>query len=392
MKRYCYILILSLGIMACSEERHEPTGNGAIPGMLTNYVVENYPGVVEISFQVPDEHTAYVMAEYQPVDGMTKQVMASKYSGRLRLEGFANEGEYEVLLYAVGEGEQRSEPTKAYVSPLTPPYLAAYHSLQVGPAFGGFVANYTNDEHTDLTLEVVTKDEKGQWSVIERNVSNLDNVKFTARGYDDVEQTFGFYIRDRWANFSDTLYATITPYDEQLIDMSNFYETNFPTDQYIGHAVGGSRKIGFLFDGSFTQQTSWYTQLTSGVPQHFTIFLQDTYQLSRIKLWQRGGDAYYYQAANPRFFEIYGSMDPDPDGTWDSWTLLGSFENIKPSGDPDGANTPVDNETAEAGEDYEFEVDIPPVRYIRFRTTETWGLQSFVYIAEMEIYGAKVTN
>lgn len=394
MRVYVLVLVLCCGLIACSEERHLPTVPGVKPGTVTSYSVADFSGASEITYDIPDENTAYVLAEYEPVSGVKKEMKASKYKNTLRLEGFAAAGRYNVTLYAVSTDEQRSDPVVVEINPLEPPYKLAFSSLDVGPAFGGFKTAYTNVAQTALMLEVITRNADGEWAVIERSSSALEQARFTARGYASEENTYGFYIRDRWSNFSDTLFADITPYFEQLIDMSGFYETNFPTDQFQGHLTGvaGGRRISFLFDGLFTQTRSWYTQATSGVPQHFTIYLQDTYQLSRIKLWQRGGNDYYYQAANPRHFEVYGSVDPNPDGSWESWTLLATFENMKPSGDPVGANSAEDNATAAAGENYEFDVDIPPVRYIRFRTTETWGLQSFVYIAEMEIYGAKAAS
>ncbi|MBN9267002.1 MAG: hypothetical protein J0I75_20995, partial [Hyphomicrobium sp.] len=36
---------------------------------------------------------------------------------------------------------------------------------------------------------------------------------------------------------------------------------------------------------------------------------------------------------------IYGSNDPNADGSWDSWTFLRTCEAIKPSGSPAGTNT-----------------------------------------------------
>src|SRR5690606_6800577 len=132
--------------------------------------------------------------------------------------------------------------------------------------------------------------------------------------------------------------------------------------------------------------------LNTGVPQHFTIFLQGEYQLSRIKLWQNlNPTTTTYGSANPKHFKVWGSMDPNPDGSFDdSWYLLGEFENIKPSGKPVGDNSAEDIATATAGEEYTFGLDVPPARYIRFETLSTWGQTQHVYITEMALWGGKI--
>ncbi|MBL1409461.1 DUF5000 domain-containing lipoprotein [Sphingobacterium faecale] len=390
MKIYIWILLV-LCVISCKEESHKPSPTGDVPAVIKNYTVQNFHGASEIDFVFEDKVASYILAEYEPVKGIKKEVKASRFGKTLRLDGFEAEGEYTVKLYAVSESERKSAPVIIQVNPLTPPYELAVNSLEAGPAFGGFVVNYKNIEKADLILEVLTKDNFGRWKVVERSNNNIEDTRFVARGYPPHPQDFAFYIRDRWSNLSDTVFKEITPYEEKLIDMSKFYETNFPTDSYEGHLTGvsGGRKISFLFDGKFTQQGSWYTPPNSGIPMHFTIYLQGKYQLSRLKLWQRGGNDYYYQSANVKKFEVYGSNNPNSDGTWDSWTLLKVFENIKPSGKPLGDNTDQDNETAAAGEDFEFDLDIPSVSYLRIKVVDTWGNQSFMHIAEMEIYGAK---
>jgi hypothetical protein len=395
MKKIAFIFIISLLLASCKEEAgHGPTAVGVTPPPLTQYTVHSFAGAVEIEFQIPDkENTMYVMAEYLLPNGELKNVKASKYSNKLRLEGFEKAARYDVTLYAVGEGEQRSEPLHISVEPLTPPYQEAFNSLYVGPSWGGITASYTNPSKTDLMLEIIRKNDKGEWEVIERNSSNQEQVKFNPRGYANEENIYGFYIRDRWMNYSDTLFEAITPYFEELLDMKNLYvETCLPTDQCVGNMTGATRRIYNLFDGLFTQQTSWYTPSGTGIPVHFTISLGGgTWQLSRLKLWQRPGSTYAYQAANVRNFDVYGSTDPNPDGSWDSWTLLSTFENVKPSGLPGLAElSALDLSTAEAGENYDFPLDIPPVKFIRIDVTQTWGLTNYMYIIEMEIYGSKI--
>ena len=83
--------------------------------------------------------------------------------------------------------------------------------------------------------------------------------------------------------------------------------------------------------------------------------------------------------------EVYGSNDPNPDGSWDSWTLLGTFESIKPSGGSGWTSEDIQFACYD-GEDFEFP-DIDPVRYLRFRVTKVWGGVTYIYIAELTFWG-----
>src|SRR3546814_14883140 len=75
-----------------------------------------------------------------------------------------------------------------------------------------------------------------------------------------------------------------------------------------------------------------------------------------------------------------GSTEPNPDGSWDdSWVLLGAFESVKPSGSPEGEMTSEDLNYILAGEDFQFEEDAPPVRFIRFKTTSNWDARGRDY-------------
>src|SRR5690606_13453077 len=106
--------------------------------------------------------------------------------------------------------------------------------------------------------------------------------------------------------------------------------------------------------------------------------------LSRFKMWQRRGNEYNH--GNVRKFELWGSNNPQDD--WSSWTLLGTFEGIRPSGLPVGAqSTAEDLAWTTAGEEFVLPPGTPPVRYLRFRTTETWGRTTFVHISELRFWG-----
>jgi hypothetical protein len=123
----------------------------------------------------------------------------------------------------------------------------------------------------------------------------------------------------------------------------------------------------------------------SGLPQWFTIDLGQVAQLSSFKLWQR--DNALYNVANPKVFEVWGSNNPNPDGSFDgSWTKLQTFTSVKPSGQPVGQNTDADKAFARAGEKFNFPAGIPAVKYLRFKVLETWGGTNYIHLLELTFF------
>ena len=133
------------------------------------------------------------------------------------------------------------------------------------------------------------------------------------------------------------------------------------------------------------------------MPCSFTIDLGvvEGVPLTRGKLWQRGthqhivypgSDVYLAHAYNNRNiskFEVWGSMAPNPDGSWDSsWTLLLDAEIVKPSGLPRGTNTEEDIAQFVAGDDFIFPATTTPVRYIRIKVTEVFDQSQGWFITD----------
>lgn len=379
-------LLLGIAFLGCKEEDKYPLTEGEKPGRILEYTVQNFAGASEISYIIPDNNVAYVIAIYE-INGEKKETRASKYTNKLKLEGFPSAREYDVSLIGVGRDEQRSDPTVVVVHPDTPPVLSTFETLSISPDFGGINIKGENIEEGNLVYEVLIQGEKGNWVSLDQHYSGSKNISWSVRGLEPKSYDIGVFVRDRWLNRSDTLFVTLTPYNEFMIDMSNFYETNFPGDEI---RLEGTRRMSYLFDGQKLSHTrAYYTQAGTGMPQHFTIFLQGTYKLSRIMNWQNvTNNTIAFNSSNPKRFRVWGSMEPNPDGSFDdSWYLLGEFENIKPSDSPVGTNTEEDNAQARAGEEFIFSPDIPPVRYIRVQTLEVWGNTNRVYYTELEIYG-----
>jgi hypothetical protein len=139
-----------------------------------------------------------------------------------------------------------------------------------------------------------------------------------------------------------------------------------------------------------TQQGSDVT----GFPQWITIDLGVTARLSRFMFWDRGAGtgSWIYTHGNVKHMELWGSTDPNPDGSFDGWTKLIDVHSFKPSGLPPGDNTSEDVEYAAAGQEFMFPLDTPPVRYIRLVCIESWTAppespNGFMHISEVSFWG-----
>lgn len=120
------------------------------------------------------------------------------------------------------------------------------------------------------------------------------------------------------------------------------------------------------------------------MPQWFSIDLGAQVQLDNFRLWQR--ENALYSVGNIKTFEVWASNNPNPNGTWDSWTKLQTFTSFKPSGLPKGQNTDQDRAFAQAGEKFVFPASIPKYRYVRFKVLETWGGEGYLHFSELSFY------
>jgi hypothetical protein len=200
--------------------------------------------------------------------------------------------------------------------------------------------------------------------------------------------TFKVYLRDRWNNKSDTLTAQLTPLFEEIVPKP-FLSVNLPGDTNAPVATGYNVEQmwnGILGTGIFA--SPW----TSNIPQWFTFDLKQKVVISRLKEHQRAAN-YTYTGSNVKSFELWGSTNPDTDGGWKNWSLLGTFKSLKPSGLPLGQITAEDYAYGYTnGEDFELDSDLFPaakqeVRYLRFKTTETYGGGTQVTICEITFWG-----
>lgn len=390
-KRILWAGFILLLINSCKEEGFEPLfDDGVAPAPIEEAGVENLHGAAKITSVLPDEEDLlYVKAVVEISPGKIREFKSSAYTNELYLEGFGASKAYEVKLYAVDRGENASEPLTVTVNPLSPPVVLVYESLVVKPDFGGINVAFTNETEASLVIVIQVKDEQGDWVERETLYTKKAQGNFSARGFEAEEREFRVFVKDRWDNRSEMGIFTVTPLFEEEILKDTFSAYNLPGDNTVQHCCGTGVKD--IWDGiTQVDGITFHTKPSNGVPGTFTFDMGVTAILSRMKLWGRNqGDKVQYNMGNIKKFEIWGSEEPPlASGEFPgNMTLLGTFESVKPSGQPVGTNTSEDVQTARAGEDFNFLSGAPPVRYIRVKVFSTWANLSYWHIQEMTFWG-----
>jgi len=394
MKKLIYIALcmgLMLNFTACEDENTiGPLENdGIAPGPISNPTVENKHGAATITYELPDaDDLMYVKASYITDRGIHREAKASYYTNKIDVTGFGSTNPYEVLLYVVDKGENVSEPVSVTVNPLKPPFLIVSETIEVIEDFGGIKVSFKNEGEDNIAIVVLANDSLGNFVPFNTNYTKLPGGDFSVRGLEPVETQFGIYIRDRWGNISDTTLLNLTPLYEILLDKSKIKGVALPNDAPLGY--GGH--IGGLFNDTYDRSGGdYHTGDAARMPQWFTFDLGEKAKLSRLTWWMRAdGTRWIYNLHNPRFVEIWGSNDPAPDGSWESWELMAEHEQIKPSGLPVGQLTNDDIDAAEAGETVTFSPETPAYRFIRFKTLRNWSDGTYVNFVEMTLWGQPI--
>jgi hypothetical protein len=172
--------------------------------------------------------------------------------------------------------------------------------------------------------------------------------------------------------------AVATAYFSNGLNKSKFKSLILPTDVLEG---GYGWLEEFLWDDNYnppgfateSKVPCWFT-FDSGIPTAITGF----------KVWQANDRLYDLQSV--KAFELHGSNNPNPDGSWGSWTKIGSYESMKPSGLAVGTNSDADVAFALRGESFPVIAGTPKFRYFRFKLLSNFGNGDFMTMEEFSFF------
>lgn len=147
----------------------------------------------------------------------------------------------------------------------------------------------------------------------------------------------------------------------------------------------------YFVDGDITNIGETAVTETSALPQSFTLDFHEPTTFNHFKffMWPTGA-AYEFAHASPERWEIWGSNELQDD--WGKWTKIMDCVAVKPSGSPLGTMTSADIDASRAGLDFEFPEGTPAYRYLRWKTTKTFGNVNAVGMAEITFWGHQDDN
>lgn len=365
---WTFISILMMTLLSCGKDNlNNPLEHDSEPPKPVSDVQwEAIPGGATVSYDIPsDPDLLYVLGEYEIRPGVRQEQKTSLYERQMTLRGFGDTQEHEVKLYAVDRSRNKSEAISVMIKPLTSPVQQAFASLDYFSDFGGITVSLKNESQDNLVVSVLTKDSLGDWEDYDNHYSGLPDIDFSIRGLPSKPVVFGVYVKDRWRNISDTLVKELTPLFEEELDKTKFRELRLLGD------AGNTWDLSALWDNVTTRYNGFRTADNEGLPTHFNIDLGTKAKLSRFRTWQVH-DGREYSASNARLFELWGSNEPNPGGSYDGWTKMGEYEVKKPSGLPPGEISNEDIASAAAGDEHKVPIAAPPVRYLRFKIIATF--------------------
>ncbi|MDR1719565.1 MAG: DUF5126 domain-containing protein [Dysgonamonadaceae bacterium] len=401
------VLFCFFVLSQCEEEKNQPiVSGGDAPGLVYNIKETPLAGGAEISYSLPDDkNLLYVEAELTTPEGKTLNFKSSSYVSSIIISGLASTNPIDVWLFSVSKNGVRSQAQSFRIHPLDPPFEEVFRSVILSAMFGGVKLEFHNRAGAELALLLGYIEEDGTFTDYDGYYTrNAADSMYIFRGLPAEEKRFGIYVRDRWDNFSDTMFVNLTPLFEEEIDKSKWQAVYLDNDgpfYPVGHMYYLINRIENLWDGAWSKSFSdpYMLQLPSAYlqfgffengstnPKSLTFDMGDTYRISRIRVnhYRR----YEYMAA--RKWEVWGcSTTPPQDGDWDwpGWVKLAYMEQIKPSGLPGISYGEGDAEAWEAGTSGDVEVE-DAVRYIRVRALESWATEPLMNCAEITLFGQK---
>lgn len=379
------ILATWILLVSCEAEKNEPlVQNSSVPPQVTGVIVENYKGSSRIYYTLPDDvNVLYVKSVHTLPNGAEVETKSSQYKNYIDVEGFLYAQEYTVNLYTVSRSEVESAPVRVTINPDRALVHDVFESLAVEEAFGGITAEFTNESGSDYIFHTLYKDTLGTWVERDRLYTNAHERRHTIRGFQAEPTDFMFFFTDKWRNSSDTLSINITPWFEEEFDKSLWKAANLADDTT-------TPQYGPLSE-LWTPGPTTYFFVSPNIPGltlplWWTIDFGIRYQFGRIHVHTTShNNNWRYTQGTPEIFEIWVTNIPTTN--WDDWIMLGEYIIEKPSGLPPGELTQEDIDKVLEGHSFDFPASQESYRYMRFKTTKTFGNVPNVNLLELTLYG-----
>ena len=337
-------------------------------------VAANVETVSRIIHPIPENDYSFLIHTY---DVDWNRSIATEVMGKVYGDRYRNTLSNRVLKSALFDGQ----------------YLLLNWHVAINSVTGTSVS-YTNLQGKEVTVQVEPSD-------IETLIEDFDNSK--PLSYVTMHKPDSTAIDDF---FTQAIATMVEPMEPSEISKNTWRMLNpsLPTD--LGPQ--SSYPMTGLWNNNI-DEIGFHPATGSTLPVWFTFDVGAYFVPSRIKLWPRG-DSYaaddIWQQGHIKEFEVYGSLNPNPDGSWDdSWKLLGQFEWPTPDGKVFNTTsdiTAADRTFARQGMEFEF-VTTPfadpsvAVRYIRIKVLSKHSVSnqgnaattSRFMIAELSLWGIR---
>lgn len=389
------VLLAVLAFAACKESSRVDMIDYSIPapGKVTLKEVIPTPGGAVVKYDLPDDVNLHCVKVVYNRNGEICESKSSRYVDSLVIEGFGDTEVKNAKIYSQAINGKTSDPVEISFTPLTPPVQAVKYEMEA--SFGGLKISLTgNDSNADLAMVVLvdsllTQDglapSQMDWEDLYTYYISSKEASYMRTGLSTDTKLYGMYVRDRWGNHSDTLYWKLTPWEEYLLPVDSWKRMLLPGDNTATYSSG--TVFSYLIDElNSTCFRSPGHDVKSYTGYWITIDMGYVASLSRYLM--RGFNPTPYSGRDPWWWQIYGSLDPNPDGSLDdSWFLLDDRKCYKPSGyAEDGSVGIVTDEDKNFYENiFEYSLAEPtelvpdpqrPVRYLRL-----WCRCSFANMA-----------
>jgi hypothetical protein len=395
MKRiYFYLIAVAVLCFSCAEKELLPvSASSGKPEKVEIIPLDSMiPGGVVINYKIPPINDIIeIKAVYTLSNGQVRESSTSFYTSFMTIDGYNDTDEHEAEIYTINRAREMSDPVKVKFRPGESTLTKAIKSMQIVGDFGGVNFSWRNPDKAMLIFEFYTENEQSEMVTMDILSSKTDSTDMAFRGYDPVPCKFAVNIRDNFGNSSGMIYpegGTVIPLFEMQLDKHIQRAMTVAGDVNWDNWEG---RIAHLIDDDIMTVTHSNNNTIPGAS--FTLDIGKKAKLSRFKLFQRQhADHVLYAAGNIQICEVYSSDEEgdDPSGDWSAWTLRKVCTVTKISGE--GTQTTSDDIAAgKQGHDFSLPIDMPPVRYLRFKVLKIWDPgATYSHTAELNTYGKYV--